>query len=178
MSIVKRSVLIGYFADGNIPTASSFEDLIDSTVNQADLNGTLQATGFSGSGAGLTDLRASAVSGSFGADQIPDLREKEVLFYTNTPTISGTDTVVLSWLADSAYDLILTYPQDGALVTRSSAQGDFPAGSGHYTVSGLYNDTLFSLTALLAGQTHYQRQLSVSVLLKPAEYAALLCAAG
>jgi sorbitol-specific phosphotransferase system component IIA len=36
MSIVKRSVLEGYFANGSVPTASNFTDFIESTVNMAN----------------------------------------------------------------------------------------------------------------------------------------------
>ena len=175
-----------------------------SPTERLDVGGTVKASGFVGSGADLTGLTASQITGAFNASQIPDiptskltgqiaasqitgafnvsqipsLQERQVFFYTETPSITDTNTVDLKWLADPAYELKLTYILDGQLVTQKFPSGYAPSGYGKYTVPKIYNDTLFSLTMWADGQIKYQRQVYVSVQLTPALYASLENAAG
>lgn len=102
VSATTRSVLKGYFQTGSVPTQANFADFIDSCLipdakgnvglgvatptATLDVAGTVNATAFTGSGAGLTGIPVAALSGAL---TVPAANVTGVLTASQVPPLSA-----------------------------------------------------------------------------------------
>jgi hypothetical protein len=102
VSATTRSVLKGYFQTGSVPTQANFADFIDSCLipdaqgnvglgvaapaAKLDVAGTVNATAFTGSGAGLTGIPVAALTGSL---SVPAANVTGMLSASQLPPVSA-----------------------------------------------------------------------------------------
>lgn len=179
LSDIPAGALTGSISIGQLPDIPA--DKISGPFDSLTATGNISAASFSGSGANLTgisagalsgelslaqlpDIPAAKISGQLTAAQIPDLSDRDMLFYTPAPCINSGDSAQINWQTDSSYDLRLDYQNLGTLVSLSSKNtGGITPGSGQYTVA-IEQSTLFTLTATgNSGHVVAQRQIWVQI---------------
>jgi hypothetical protein len=134
---------------GNLPAAR-----IGGTLSLAQLPPIPAAT-ISGtlSSAQLPMIPAGQISGMLSPAQIPSLLSREVQLYAPVPVVASGTRASICWQADPLYTLSLAYQQNGRFFQMAMF-----SGPGQYRLL-ISQRTLFTLTAMVAGQLAAQHQI-------------------